>query len=554
MYRTAPRNLLALVFSLFLTVCLAQEQLSLSGNIESNVNFYIKDAEIGAANTPQYEHQLIGMETWLMLRANYAGFEVGVRYDIFANSALLNPTDSYTDQGIGRWYVGKKIGKLSIFGGHIYDQFGSGVIFKAYEERPLLIDNALVGLRLTYEISPNWTIKGIAGRQKNLFDLYSSFLKGLNLDGYLELGKEGKVAIAPGIGVMHKTLSDEQMDALAGTLSQYTPEDFIHEVPYNSMAVSVYNTLIAGRFTWYLETAYKTEDAIYDPFATRTLWTGVETVGKFVLEPGYLAYTSLTYAGGGLGLSGQYKRTRNFSFRADPFADLNRGIINFLPPMSRINTYRLTARYSPATQEIDEEAVQFDANYAVNKNLSFTVNVAKIIRPLAEENRDIYTEVFTQATLKKSRKWTLITGVQYQEYNQELFEGKPGVPVVKAFTPFVDYLVRLDQKKSLRSELQYMSTKEDYGSWIYLLEEFSISPHWIFELSDMWNISPSLNEDGTKKVNDLHFPTLGVVYSAGSTRYALRYVKQVEGIVCSGGICRLEPAFSGFKFNLTSNF
>jgi hypothetical protein len=220
--------------------------------------------------------------------------------------------------------------------------------------------------------------------------------------------------------------------------------------------------------------------------------------------------------------------------------------------MSRINTYRLTARYSPATQDLNEEAVQLDVRYAINKNLSILVNVANINRPKAEENHDLYSEIYTQFTLKKPRKWTLIGGVQYQKYDQELYEGKPGVPKVIAVTPFIDYLVKLDQKKSLRTEIQYMSTEQDFGSWLYALEEFSISPHWIFELSDMWNISPKKSSEGEEKLKDLHFPTVGVVYSSGPTRYSLRYVKQVEGIVCSGGICRLEPAFSGFKFSLSA--
>ncbi|MEO6132216.1 MAG: DUF6029 family protein, partial [Saprospiraceae bacterium] len=437
--------------------------------------------------------------------------------------------------------------------GHIYDQFGSGVIFRAYEERPLLIDNALVGLKLTYEISPTWTIKGIAGRQKNLFDLYPSFLKGVNIEGYKSFDEEGKISIAPGLGIMHKTLSDNQMDALAGSLSQYTPADFINEVPFNTLAGSVYNTLTAGKFSWYMEAAYKTDDVIYDQYAPRTLWTGVPSKGKFILTSGHLIYTSLSYAGGGVGLTGQYKRTKNFTFRTDPFVKLNRGIINFLPPMSRINSYRLTTRYSPATQELDEQAFQFDGTYAINKKTGILVNISKIMRPDATDNKDIYTEVFTQFSIKKPRKWNLLAGVQYQEYNQELYEGKPSVPVVKAVTPYLDYLIKLDEKKSFRTELQYMSTKEDHGSWVYGLEEFSISPHWLFELSDMWNISPSEKYGGSNG-EKLHFPTLGAVYSAGATRYSLRYVKQVEGIVCSGGICRLEPAFSGFKFNLSSNF
>src|SRR5688572_4540816 len=211
----------------------------------------MRDPEIGAVNTPQYEHQQIGLDNWLSVRAQISGFEIGARYDLFANSSLLNPTDSYTAQGLGRWYIGKKIGKLSLLGGHIYDQIGSGVIFKAYEERALFIDNALVGVRAAYELSPDWTIKGLAGRQKNLFDLYPSFIKGLNLEGFKSFN-EGKVTVAPGVGVVHKTLSDEQVDALAGSLAQYTPQDFIDKIPYNTIAATVYNTLSAGRFSWYV--------------------------------------------------------------------------------------------------------------------------------------------------------------------------------------------------------------------------------------------------------------------------------------------------------------
>ncbi len=262
----------------------------------------------------------------------------------------------------------------------------------------------------------------------------------------------------------------------------------------------------------------------------------------------------MSYAGGGLGLSGQYKRTHNFNFRSDPFVTLNRGFVNFLPPMARINTYRLTARYAPATQDLDEEAVQLDARYSFNKNFSVQVNFSSILRPEAETNEDIYTELFTQFTLKKPRKWTLIGGVQHQIYDQELFEGKPGVPKVQTITPYLDYLYRLSTKKSIRAELQYMHTEEDFGSWAYGLVEYSISPHWIFEISDMWNVKPKKDPDGDGVKDALHYPTLGVVYSSGPTRYAFRYVKQVEGIVCSGGICRLEPAFSGFRFNVSSNF
>ncbi|HXR80950.1 MAG TPA: DUF6029 family protein, partial [Saprospiraceae bacterium] len=86
----AYRFVLALFFSAFSVFLAAQEQnISVSGNLESNTNFYMRDPNIGAANTPQYEHQQIGNDSWLTLRAQVYGFELGIRYDYFLNSALL---------------------------------------------------------------------------------------------------------------------------------------------------------------------------------------------------------------------------------------------------------------------------------------------------------------------------------------------------------------------------------------------------------------------------------------------------------------------------------
>jgi hypothetical protein len=533
-----------LVFVLLPALCHTQDEGSFSGSLTVNGNFYQKDERIGAANTPQYERQLYGADSWLNLSYTRDGYELGVRFDLFNNSQLLNPNDSYTDQGLGRWYIKKKIQKLGISAGYLYDQIGSGVIFRAYEERPLLIDNALFGIRLTYDLSNDWQIKAFTGKQKRLFETYDSILKGLSLDGYVA-GKEGSNwSMVPGFGVVGKTLSESQMDALANSLASYTPDDFIAEAPYNSYAFTLYNTLNVGNLSWYIEGAYKTEEVIFDLFADRTLWTGESTVGKYVLEPGSLLYSSISYSAGKLGLLFEYKRTENFTFRTDPFVTLNRGMINFLPPMNRLNTYRLTARYNPATQELGEQAFQVDLRYAPRKNLSFLVNFSNITNL---ENFKLYRELFTEVTLKKPRKWTLIGGVQIQDYNQEIFEGKSGVPPVQTITPYVEYLYKIDRKKSIRLEMQYMNTNEDFGSWVFGLVEFGIAPHWIFELSDMWNVKP-------KKTDKLHYPTFGVVYSIDANRFSIRYVKQVEGVVCSGGICRLEPAFSGVRLNISSNF
>ena len=134
-----------------------------------------------------------------------------------------------------------------------------------------------------------------------------------------------------------------------------------------------------------------------------------------------------------------------------------------------------------------------------------------------------------------------------RDSNQEIFETKPGVPMVNTVIPFADFLYKIDRKKSLRFELQYMNTKQDFGSWLFGLVEYSVAPRWTFTVSDMYNSSP-------KKTDKIHYPRLDVFYTIKSNRFSLSYVKQVEGVVCSGGICRLEPAFSGFRFSVLSTF
>ena len=508
------------------------DQGSFSGALEANGNIFIRDTEIGAAGIPQYDRQKFGAETWLNLNYRNWGFDVGVRFDLFNNSNLLNPNSSYTDQGIGRWFIKKSINKLHISAGYLYDQIGSGIIFRTYEERPLLIDNALYGARLVYDLSDDWSIKAFTGRHKKQFELHDPIVKGASIEGFLSFGEESPVTLAPGIGMVNRTFDDGTMESIVGVLTNYLEIDRF-KPKYNVYATSLYNTLSVKKWTWYIEGAIKSDDVFVDPNVSRTLFTGAQSLGKLVGREGSVLYSSLSYAAKGIGITIEGKRTENFVFRTDPFQALNNGFVSFIPPMFRQNTYRLTARYSPATQEIGELAYQVDVLYALNKKWSFEANFSNITD--LDDNL-LYREYLLQALYKYERKWQLIFGVQRQEYDQDVYQGKPGVPMVEAITPYAEWLYRFSRKRALRVELQYMNTDEDFGSWVFALAEYSIAPHWLFEVSDMYNIDP-------KKTDKLHYPTVGIVYSNKSNRFAARYVKQVEGVVCTGGICRLEPAF-----------
>lgn len=535
----------------------------LSGNLELNANFFFRDSLIGAANIPQYDRQLYGADSWLNLAYSNWGFNFGLRFDFFHNSNLLNPTDSYSNQGIGRWFVERQIDELGISAGYLYDQIGSGIIFRAYEERPLAIDNALVGLRLTYDFLEDWQIKAFTGRQKQQFDLYRPIIKGLSVEGYhsFRTNKGKNLSIAPGLGVVNRTLDDNTMDNLVAVINTYTVEDAF-EPKYNTYAFSLYNTLTSGKFTWYVEGAFKTEEAINDPFGEILTPDSSIIVGdKLVNKPGSVIYTSLGYATKGLGLTLEGKRTENFSLRVSPQTVLNRGLISFQPILSRINTYRLTARYTAVTQELGEYAFQADLSVAPSRKLNFQLNYTNI------QDLDggmLYSELHLNSTFKYERDWTLLAGVQLQAYNQSVYEFKPDVPIVETIIPYFDFLYKIDRRKAIRFEAQYMNVgqddkadaKQDYGDWLFALAEFSIAPKWTFAASDMFNISPGKNSpsDANGEKKQIHFPRFDVYYTHKANRFSLSYIKQVEGIVCAGGICRLEPAFSGMRLSVNTSF
>jgi len=532
----------------------AQNQGTLSGSIQTNANFFQRDTVIGAQNTPQYDHQLFGGETWVTLNYSNFGFDVGVRYDLFNNSNLPNPQGSFNENGIGKWFIKKKLGEFDFAVGNLYDQIGSGIIYRAYEERPLFIDNSLLGARVIYHINEDWEVKGFMGKQKNVFDLYPSVVRGFNIDGFYSPKDETKNwSISPGFGVVSRTIDDKTMNLLVSNIKTYYATDStkVFVPKYNTYAFTLYNNLSVGKFNWYAEAAFKSKDPARN--------------GEYFTDGlGTVYYSSLSFATKGLGITLEGKRTENFEFRTTPLESLNRGLLNFIPPMTRINAYRLTTRYSAATQFLGENSFQVDVKYAPIKKVLLTFNVSRMT---ALDNNLLSQEIYFDAVYKLNRKNRFVVGVQNQIYNQDVFQFKPGVPLLKPTTPFVEYLHKMKKRRSIRMELQYMlmdshtddmghTTKNDQGDWLFGLAEYTMGSHWIFTVSDMYNVAPGKNSPKDNQGNYIssHYPRFDIYYKLKTTRLSLSYVKQVEGVVCTGGICRLEPAFSGVKFTLNSNF
>jgi hypothetical protein len=52
----------------------------------------------------------------------------------------------------------------------------------------------------------------------------------------------------------------------------------------------------------------------------------------------------------------------------------------------------------------------------------------------------------------------------------------------------------------------------------------------------------------------IHYYNAGFSYTAGRTRVALSYGRNRAGMICSGGVCRYTPAYTGFNLLLSATF
>lgn len=505
----------------------------ISGDLMMNVNFFQRDTNIKASGNPLYDNFLSGGEGWLGLRYSGKGFNAVVRFDGFNHSNLQQPNTALTAAGIGMFSLTKEVKDLTITAGHVYDQIGSGILFRAYEDRGLLIDNALFGLHLKYKFSNRLTMKAFTGQTKNLFERYKPILKGISAEGDVDISNT--IHCTPGIGLVNRTMDQESMDKVVGTINSLPVADRFVPV-YNSYAGTVYNTLNAGDLTWYVEAALKSEEAV------ATL-NGLKNVSGSVL------YTTLGYARGKVGVNASFKRTDNFMMRSSPNESLIRGLYNWQPIIAQIRPQRLIARYTPPSQDLSEVAYTVNGFYTPNEEYSFNLNYTHIN---SLEKDTLYREVFAEAEIRSINKVIIHLGTQYLVYNQSLYQQKvkEDYPNIRAITPYAEIIYKIDDKKSARTELQYMHTKQDFGSWAFVLFEFNIASRWSFAVSDMYNVSPNY-----KHVNKAqHYPNFFVARTYGPHRLTLQYVKQVEGINCTGGVCRYEPAFSGVRMGVISTF
>lgn len=532
----------------------------LSGNFMSNTQFYDRDSIIGAT-TEVYNKYKSSTDAWLFLNYNIKGYSFSLRYDMYNNSPLLNPQTVYNKQGIGFWQASKDIGNLNLTVGYFYDQFASGMIFRAYEERALGLDYAIQGLRVKYNYK-NLTLKGFAGQQKgnypsDKFGVFPEAIKGFNAEYTGPLTKS--IYVTGGLSTVNRTLDQSNMNKVVDQINgQDLSTRFIPK--YNTYAFNGYARIGYKNLSWYGEYNYKTKEAIMN-----------QDGSALINKDGNILFSTLSFSKAGLGskqkssfgVNVQYKRVENFVLRTSPYEQLNNGLIGYNPSITRQNTYRLLARYNAVTQFLGEESMQGELVYTPKKGTTITMNVSNVNS--LNSNGDssgnalhLFSEYYLEVQQKINSRTKVKFGLQSIYYDQSRFEQKVRDSTyrdVKTITPFAELVYKFTKKMSLRVEAQYLETDADLGSFANAVVELNFQ-HWSFSIGDMVNTKPHRSSFSQGVVSDeiIHYYSGFIGYTSGPTVVSLAYIKQVQGVNCTGGICRVEPAFSGVRLSLSTSF
>jgi hypothetical protein len=138
----------------------------------------------------------------------------------------------------------------------------------------------------------------------------------------------------------------------------------------------------------------------------------------------------------------------------------------------------------------------------------------------------------------KKFKSTLMYSLQdYHKLENSLYIGM-------SHTVVADLLYKWTGSISTRLELQYLTAKDYQKDWMAALLEVNFAPSWSIFASDMYN------HGSTKK----HYYNAGVSYSYKWIRVAAGYGRYRAGFICSGGVCRQLPAYTGANLTLTASF
>lgn len=510
----------------------------LSGSFETNTNYYKEDGKTSAV-VPDGKS---GSNNYLKLDYYNDNFSAGLQLEAYAPVLVGYPSD-LKGAALTNYYVKWADDDFSVTAGSFYEQFGSGLLFRSWEDRALGLNNAIMGARVTYSYKDIVAVKALWGMPRFGMKFSQTQVKGAdasfavsNLAGWQNIywTLEGSVLDR------YEALDDKRV------LDGCSPNTVGWSARTNLETNGCYlkaEYVDAGQ-KYYYNTSYSGEGQMYHR----------KRGNAQLIETGY--------NGHGLGVNMSLRRLEWMDSKVLTESNSTVNMLNYVPAMCTQYTYMLATLhpYGARTGEISsrftnsgEIGGQLDVFYnfrrgtvlggkrgmRVHANFSTYHTIAQegtfkagnmLFRDLSVDIERQWTKKFKSTLLWSMQEYSPKYGANKTTWLSNIF--------------VADMLYKFSSSFSTRLELQYLVTQEDNKDWMAAMLEVSFAPHWSLYVSDMYN-------HGMTKV---HYYNGGVSYTKSRTRVALNYGRFREGLLCSGGVCRQIPAYTGANLSVTMSF
>lgn len=554
----------------------AENKVAVHGSVQADVLFPQDNATIG---TKYDSDSPILFNTYADVNLASKYVDAGLRFE-FMKWPLPGFEPDFAGWGVPNIYVKGKLKGVELTAGTFYEQFGSGLILRTYEERTLGIDNSILGGRIKVNAVKGLRFTALGGVQRVYWDwkkynqVYGADVEGYFHDWFPSL-RDKDVALTFGASWVMKNEKEEEI-IVPGT-------NYRLNLPKQVNAFDLRAGFNKGGWNFQAEYAWKDQDPSFD--------------NDYTYNHGQALMLTGSYSRKGLSGTLQVKRSQNMSYRTQRWRDKNGAFINYMPAFTYQHTYSLPAIYPYATQYGPGEwAFNGSFGYTFPRKsplggkygTSLTVNLSYISglvhegkpnnglfhtwtgavnqvmgtdgykSPFWKMGQTNYWDFNLQIEKRLSRPVTMQFMYMNQRYNKKAIEGEGGNIYNNILV--VDTKWKINRKFVLRGEVQYMFSHQDAEEaehmnkpensnldkkdWFYGLVEFSWTPYLMFSASDMINVGGTGN----------NYYMFGITGTYRSNRLQLSYGQTRAGYNCSGGMCRYVPAMKGFQINYTYNF
>ena len=538
----------------------AQENVTLNGSVQSDILLPQEDNSIGTKYDSNSDF-LTNTYADLYLRSQWV--DAGARLE-YMDYHLPGFERDFKGWGVPHLYVKGRIGNgLEVTLGDFYDQFGSGFIFRAYEERSLGIDNSIRGLRLNVSAIDGLNLKVLGGLQRRYWNWDDEAIVGgadaeLNIDRFSSQMQDKGINWMLGASFVGKKEDDERV------MANYDPLQRLN-LPEMVTAFDVRTRYQQGDYSLMAEYAMKSQDPSFD--------------NGYIYRKGNALMLSASYSKRGMSALVQAKRSEDMSFRSRRSVNGISAFLNHMPAFAYQHTYALAALYPYATQMANGEwAMQGEFGYTFKRktllggkygtslklNMSYIRAIDK--QPVVADklmgtdgytssffkfgDETYYQDINLQLEKKISSAFKLNLMYMNQRYNQGVIEGHGGMINSDIFVGEGKY--QFNKKLTLRGELQYLTTSHESGDWMYGLLELSVLPYLMFTVSDMYG-KPAIN-GGLAYGEKEHYYMASVTFNYNAHRIMAGYGRTRAGYNCSGGVCRYVPASKGVNISYNYSF